>query len=68
MGKTYIFSRKTGVIGTRIMELDMKEAICVLQQNKNTDLEIGILSGANYSSLVKVYGEYAPFKKVKKEQ
>lgn len=64
MGKTYIFARKNGIIGTRIMELDMKEAINELKKNIDTDFEIGILSGGNYSSLVKVYNEYAPFKKV----
>lgn len=68
MGKTYIFARKNGIVGTRIMELEMKEAISEMKKNSDTDFEIGILSGGSYSSLVKVYNEYAPFKKVQNKK
>lgn len=68
MGKTYIFARESGIEGTKIMESNIKDAICILRENKDVNFQVGILSGANYSSLIKVYGEYAPFKKVETEE
>ena len=68
MGKTHVFARKTGILGTVILETNIKKAIEILRENNDINLQIGILSGANDKSLAKVYGEYAPFKKVSNER
>ncbi|WP_038291012.1 hypothetical protein [Acetivibrio straminisolvens] len=62
--KTYIFSRKTGTGGTKIMEIDKKEAIQIMKENRNKDYQLGILTGSNFDVVIKVYSEYAPFHKV----
>ncbi|MPM46534.1 hypothetical protein SDC9_93238 [bioreactor metagenome] len=35
-----------------------------MRSNRKANYQLGILNGPSYSSLIKVYGEYAPFRKV----
>lgn len=64
--KVYLFARKPGVLGTKIMEIEEMKAIEYLEANYDNDLgiDLGILSGDSFGTVRSVYGEYAPFKKV----
>ncbi len=62
--KTYIFARKVGANATKIMEIDKKEALRVMRENRNSEYQLGILTGGSFDTVIKVYGEYAPFHKV----
>ena len=59
--KTYIFSRKTGTNGTKIMETDKKTALKIMKENRKIKYQLGMLTGDNFDTVIKVYGEYAPF-------
>ncbi|TYQ15252.1 UNVERIFIED_CONTAM: hypothetical protein Cloal_1680 [Acetivibrio alkalicellulosi] len=63
--KTYIFARKIGTSATKIMEIDKKEAVRVMKENRNSDYQLGMLTGGSFDTVIKVYGEYAPFHRVK---
>ena len=64
--KVFLFVRKIGVDGTSIIEVDIKEAMKFIKENrKNKDkFQIGILAGNSYDNILDVYGEYAPVKKI----
>lgn len=64
MSKVYLFARKVGIGGTSILETNIKDAVGVMRNNRKPNFQLGILNGPSYSSLIKVYGEYAPFRKV----
>jgi hypothetical protein len=64
MKKAYLFARRTGTSGTAIFETTRKEAISIMRQNRKKGYQLGILCGVSYDSVKRVYGEYAPFKKV----
>jgi len=63
--KTYIFARKAGTNPTKIMEIDKKEAVRIIRENRNSEYQLGMLTGGSFDTVIKVYGEYAPFHKVK---
>lgn len=67
MFKTYLFVRKTGILGTKIVETTRKEAVKYIRENNkinDEEIQIGILGGKDYETVKSVYGEYAPFKKL----
>lgn len=64
MSKVYLFARKVGTGGTAVLETTIKDAVSVMRSNRKANYQLGILNGPSYSSLIKVYGEYAPFRKV----
>ena len=64
MGKVYLYARNTGVAGTALLETTMKNAIHVMRTYRKTDYQLGILNGSSEASVKKVYGEFAPFRKV----
>ncbi|MBE6069348.1 MAG: hypothetical protein E7211_16915 [Clostridium lundense] len=64
MPKVYLFARRVGTGGTAILETTIKDAVSVMRSNRKPNFQLGILNGPSYSSLIKVYGEYAPFRKV----
>jgi hypothetical protein len=59
-----VFARKVGIQGTALLAMKRKEAVQLMRRHRKTGFQIGILGGANIQSIQKVYGEYAPFKKV----
>lgn len=63
--KTYLYVRKIGTDTTRIMEIDKKQAVMVMKENRNSNYQIGMLTGCSFDTVIKVFGEYAPFHKVK---
>lgn len=66
MSKTYIFVRKQGITGTKILETTRKEAIKYLKENRSIiGTQIGILGRSDYKPVKSVYGEYAPFQRIK---
>lgn len=64
MDQTYVFARKVGTKGTALLEMNRKDAIRLMRHHRKAGFQLGILGGANIQSIQKVYGEYAPFKKV----
>jgi hypothetical protein len=60
----YLFARKVGTGGTAVLETTIKDAVDVMRKNRKPNFQLGILNGPSYSSLIKVYGEYAPFRRV----
>lgn len=64
MGKVYLYARHTGVGGTAILETTMKSAVQAMRTYRKADYQLGILNGPSEASVKKVYGEFAPFKKV----
>ncbi|MNN26531.1 hypothetical protein D3C81_1400370 [compost metagenome] len=64
MSKVYLFARKVGTGGTAVLETTIKDAVGVMRNNRKPNFQLGILNSPSYSSLIKVYGEYAPFRKV----
>lgn len=65
MDKTYLFVRTTGIAGTKIVETTRKAAIAYVKTHRKEGIQIGILGGSDYDTVKSVYGEYAPFHKVK---
>ena len=53
-----------GVGETRVIELESKEAIKIMKQNRKCDFQLGMIGSTNLQSVARVYGEFAPFKKV----
>lgn len=64
LSKVYLFARRVGTGGTAVLETTIKDAVGVMRNNRKPDFQLGILNSPSYSSLIKVYGEYAPFRKV----
>lgn len=64
MSKVYLFARKVGTGGTAVLETTIKDAVGVMRNNRKPNFQLGILNSPSYSSLIKVYGEHAPFRKV----
>lgn len=62
--KVFLFVRKTGVAGTNIIEIDRKEAMKFVRENRKSNFQVGILMGNSYDDILDVYGEYAPLRKV----
>ncbi|MCB2362140.1 hypothetical protein [Clostridium estertheticum] len=59
-----LYARKRGRGETRIIELDSKEAIKVMKENRKCDFQLGMIGSVKLESVARVYGEFAPFKKV----
>lgn len=59
--QTYLFFRKDDIVGTKIMEIDKKEALCILRENRSSNCQLGMLTGKDLDVIAKVYAEYAPF-------
>ena len=59
-----LYARKRGLGETRVIELDSKEAIKIMKQNRKCDFQLGKIGSTNLQSVARVYGEFAPFKKV----
>ncbi|WP_461207860.1 hypothetical protein [Clostridium sp. DL1XJH146] len=64
MRKSYLYARRTGISGTAMLEISRREAIEIMKKNRGVDFQLGILGGADYSEVIRVYGEFAPYKKV----
>ena len=59
-----IICKKTWRGETRVIELDSKEAIKIMKLNRKCDFQLGMIGSTNLQSVARVYGEFAPFKKV----
>ena len=59
-----LYTRKRGRGETRVIELDSREAIKILKQNRKCGFQLGMIGSTNLNSVARVYGEFAPFKKV----
>jgi hypothetical protein len=64
MSRTFLFARRTGLQGTYITEVSKSEAMQAIRNNRKTGYQLGIMGGVSLASACKVYGEYAPYKKV----
>ena len=63
-----MYARKTGLEGTSILPLPKNEAIKVMKENRGCDFQLGVLGGADLQSVMRVYGEFAPYQKVESVQ
>lgn len=68
MSSSFLYARRTGVKGTFILPLSKVEAINVMKANRGIDFQLGVLGGADLQSVMRVYGEFAPYKKVNSVQ
>ena len=59
-----LYARKRGRGETRVMEIDSKEAIKVMKANRKCGFQLGMIGSVELVSVARVYGEFAPFKKV----
>lgn len=59
-----LYARKRGLGETRVLELESKEAIKVMKQYRKCDFQLGMIGSTNLQSVARVYGEFAPFKKI----
>jgi tRNA A37 threonylcarbamoyladenosine dehydratase len=59
-----LYARKRGCGETRVIELDSKEAIKIMKQNRKCDFQLGMIGSTNLQSVARVYEEFAPFKRV----
>lgn len=64
MEKTYLYARRVGVGGTAILKMNRSEAISIIRKNRKCGFQLGILGGPSMEVVKRVYGEFAPFKKV----
>ena len=68
MSSTYIYIRKTGIEGTKVMKMTRKEAMGIIRQHRGSDYQIGILGGKNLRSISMVYGEFMPYFEVERKE
>ena len=59
-----LYARKREYRETRVIELDSKETIKIIKQNRKCSFQLGMIGSTNLNSVARVYGEFAPFKKV----
>ena len=59
-----LYARKRGRGETRVIEIDGKEAIKVMKAHRKCDFQLGMIGSVKLESVARVYGEFAPFKKV----
>lgn len=68
MSSSFLYAKKPEVSGTLILPLPNLEAINVMKENRGCDFQLGVLGGADLQSVMRVYGEFAPYKKVESVQ
>lgn len=61
MCRAYLYIRKEGITGTKILEITRKEAISIIRANRRIGYDLGIFGGKSLEVIKSVYGEYAPF-------
>lgn len=61
--KTFLYKREENC--TKILEIDKKEAIQFIKENRNNNYQLGMFIGEDFDTVIRVYGEYSPFYKVK---
>lgn len=59
-----LYARKRGHRETRVIELDSREAINIIRQNRKCGFQLGMIGSTNLNSVARVYGEFAPFRRV----
>ncbi|WP_153721072.1 hypothetical protein [Sporosarcina cascadiensis] len=64
MEYSFLYARRTGVKATAILPMSKKEAIGVMKSNRGIDFQLGVLGGGDLETVTRVYGEFAPYKKV----
>lgn len=64
MSSSFLYARRTGIRGTYILPLSIIDAILVMKENRGCDFQLGVLGGADLQSVMRVYGEFAPYKRV----
>ena len=63
-----LYARKRGRGETLVVEIEGKEALKVMRENRGCDFQLGMLGSTDLNTAVKVYGEFAPYKKVQSVQ
>lgn len=68
MNRAYLYARRTGTSGTAVYETTRKNAVSIIRRNRKAGYQLGILGGSNLEVVRRVYGEFAPFKRVESEE
>ena len=62
---SFLYARKPGVKATAILPMDKKKALRLMKENRGIDFQLGVLGGSDLETVTRVYGEFAPYRKVK---
>lgn len=62
---SFLYARKPGVKATAILPMDKKTALRLMKENRGIDFQLGVLGGSDLETVTRVYGEFAPYRKVK---
>lgn len=65
---SFLYARKTGVKGTSILPLSHIDAIQVMKENRGCNFQLGVLGGPDLQTVMRVYGEFAPYQRVESVQ
>lgn len=68
MESSFLYARKPGVTSTAILPMSKKDALHVMKSNRGIDFQLGVLGGSDLETVTRVYGEFAPYYKVKNVQ
>lgn len=68
MEPSFLYARKPGVTTTAIMPMPKKDALRIMKSNRGIDFQLGVLGGSDLETVTRVYGEFAPYRKVKSVQ
>lgn len=64
MESSFLYARKKGVKATAILPMPQKDALQVMKSNRGIDFQLGVLGGSDLKTVTRVYGEFAPYRKV----
>ncbi|GEN85068.1 hypothetical protein SLU01_33800 [Sporosarcina luteola] len=62
---SFLYARRSGGKATAILPMDKKDALRVMKANRGIDFQLGVLGGADLETVTRVYGEFAPYRRVK---
>ncbi|MEZ7171753.1 hypothetical protein [Sporosarcina sp. OR05] len=61
---SFLYARKPGINATAILPMTQKDALRVMKANRGIDFQLGVLGGPDLETVTRVYGEFAPYRKV----
>lgn len=61
---SFLYARKPGIKATVILPMEKKDALNVMKANRGLDFQLGVLGGTDFETVTRVYGEFAPYRKV----
>ncbi|PIC94628.1 hypothetical protein CSV69_15805 [Sporosarcina sp. P26b] len=62
---SFLYARKPSVKAIAILSVDKINALRLMKENRGIDFQLGVLDGSDLETVTRVYGEFAPYRKVK---